>query len=86
MHDTVHHAVDHFASGSLVHKTVELPVCTQRTLVFGTRLYPSSRLLSATAASRGSCIIGQRVRSGMSPGGPFECTSRIYRRLALQSE
>jgi len=45
MHDAVQLAVDLFASGSLVHKTIEFPACAQRTLVSEARLSPSSLVL-----------------------------------------
>ena len=42
MHDAVQLAINLFASGSLVHKTIKFPACAQRTLVSEARLSPSS--------------------------------------------
>jgi len=42
VHATIHLAIDFVASGSLVHQTIELPVCAQRTLVFGSASSPPS--------------------------------------------
>ena len=47
VHATIHLALDLVASGSLIHQAIELPVCAQKTLVFG----------STTSAPSLACLL-----------------------------
>jgi hypothetical protein len=76
VHATIHLAIDIIASGSLIHQMIDLPVCAQRTLVFGSASSPPS--LACPLSSRKSCAIGSETRPGTSSKGPAVCICSIY--------
>ena len=67
---TVHPTLDLVASGSPIRQAAELPVCAQRTLVFGPASSPSALACPfGPISSRKSCAIGSEIRPGTSSKG-----------------